>query len=271
MKQLLLMLLLCLMAVGVAHGQEQFTVYFDFDIDEVTTDSDKNLSNWIANHGNARIQSVYGYTDSIGTTNYNNDLSQRRAASVYNQLKNAAVPLAYADVKGLGESITNPDVAKNRNVVITFSNQEEPPVTVTPVLQEPVPEPKPVYKTLDQQISEAKKGDKIILQNIIFYYDSPLLLPESAPMLDKLVYLLTINGNLKIDIQGHKCCSPSDVTNLSGDRAKSVYQYLVNHGVDKRRLSHQGFGTTKPIYTIPEKTEAQREANRRVEIEILEN
>jgi len=271
MKQFIILLLLCFMAFSIAQGQEKFTVYFDFDIDEADTASYKNLSQWITNHSNAHIQSIHGYTDSIGSVNYNNHLSQRRAARVYNQFKKASVSVVDTEVKGLGETIIDRDAAKNRKVVITFTNHREIPVTVAQNLQETQPQPQPILKTFDEQISSAKIGDKIILQNIIFYYDSPLLLPESAPMLDKLVYTLIINAILKIDIQGHKCCSPADVTNLSGDRAKSVYQYLVNHGVDKRRLSYKGFGTNKPIYPIPEKTEAQREANRRVEIEILEN
>jgi outer membrane protein OmpA-like peptidoglycan-associated protein len=271
MKQLLTYI--CLFVLVQMKAQNQFTVYFDFDIDEADTNSNNSLLQWTAKHSDAHIKSIFGYTDSIGTPSYNNGLSKRRATSIYNQLKNTSVFLENAEVKGLGETVTEADAPKNRKVVITFIAQKESPVTNTPDLQEPKPQPTymPVLKTLDEQISGAKKGDKIVLQNIIFYYDSPLLLPESAPMLDKLVYILKIDANLKIDIQGHKCCSPSDVTNLSGDRAKSVYQYLVNHGVDKNRLSYQGFGTNRPIYSIPEKTEAQREANRRVEIEVLEN
>jgi outer membrane protein OmpA-like peptidoglycan-associated protein len=78
------------------------------------------------------------------------------------------------------------------------------------------------------------------------------------------------NPKLKIDIPGHMCCS-KDRTNLSGDRAKSVYNILVKNGIDKSRMTYRGFGSEKPIYPLPEKTEEERVANRRVEIEILEN
>jgi len=36
------------------------------------------------------------------------------------------------------------------------------------------------------------------------------------------------------------------------------------------RIAIQGFGSSKPIFPIVEKTEAERIANRRVEIEIIQ-
>ena len=48
-----------------------------------------------------------------------------------------------------------------------------------------------------------------------------------------------------------------------------VLDYLVKNGIDPKRLSHQGHGSTKPIYKLPEENEEQRKINRRVEIEII--
>jgi flagellar motor protein MotB len=36
-------------------------------------------------------------------------------------------------------------------------------------------------------------------------------------------------------------------------------------------MSYKGFGTTRPIYPIPEKNEIEANENRRVEIMIVEN
>jgi outer membrane protein OmpA-like peptidoglycan-associated protein len=54
-------------------------------------------------------------------------------------------------------------------------------------------------------------------------------------------------------------------------RAKAVYNYLLRQKINRNRLSFKGFGNTQPIFPIPEKTEAERDANRRVEIQIVEN
>jgi outer membrane protein OmpA-like peptidoglycan-associated protein len=77
------------------------------------------------------------------------------------------------------------------------------------------------------------------------------------------------NPKLKIAIEGHICCATSDDLNLSGMRAKVVYDYLVNNGISGNRLSHQGFGSSRPIIPLPETTEEERIQNRRVEVRIL--
>ena len=54
-----------------------------------------------------------------------------------------------------------------------------------------------------------------------------------------------------------------------------VREYLAFNAdiykIPKSRLSYQGFGSTQPIFPLPEKNEAERAANRRVEILITEN
>ena len=76
---------------------------------------------------------------------------------------------------------------------------------------------------------------------------------------------------MKVEIHGHLCCMPTDRTDLSGQRAKAIRNFLTGNGIDKSRLSYKGFGSTQPIYPIPEKNEAERAANRRVEILIVAN
>jgi outer membrane protein OmpA-like peptidoglycan-associated protein len=79
------------------------------------------------------------------------------------------------------------------------------------------------------------------------------------------------NPLLKIDIQGHVCCVKSDRQDLSTQRAKAIYKFLEMKGIPKSRMSYRGLGSTQPLYALPEKTEEERAANRRVEIEIVAN
>ena len=74
---------------------------------------------------------------------------------------------------------------------------------------------------------------------------------------------------LVIAIEGHICCDVNDQTNLSGSRAKVVYDFLVRNGIKSERLSHKGFGSTRPIYQLPEQNEMQQISNRRVEIRVV--
>jgi OOP family OmpA-OmpF porin len=55
---------------------------------------------------------------------------------------------------------------------------------------------------------------------------------------------------------------------LSGRRAASVVQWLVQHGIAKKRLTSEGFGLERPL--ADNATEEGREKNRRVEFHIRE-
>ncbi|MFI5202304.1 MAG: OmpA family protein, partial [Candidatus Kapaibacterium sp.] len=54
---------------------------------------------------------------------------------------------------------------------------------------------------------------------------------------------------------------------LSKDRAKSVVNYLTQHGIDTTRLSAIGYGAAKPV--APNATEEGRAKNRRVEFILI--
>ena len=79
------------------------------------------------------------------------------------------------------------------------------------------------------------------------------------------------NENLRIEIQGHICCQlVTDKNDVSTARAKAIYNFLIRNRIDRKRMSFKGYGTSKPIHTIPEKNETEADENRRVEILLLE-
>jgi outer membrane protein OmpA-like peptidoglycan-associated protein len=244
MKQILLLLFLCLSA----NAQEKFTVYFNLDIAETNDPSGEKLSDWIAKNPGAKIQKIYGYTDRQGDEAYNQDLSEKRVKYVYEQLKTANINVENVEQKGFGESeSTALNNARDRKVVIYFS------------------------KDLTKQVSTAKVGDKIRLDNVNFHKNSDVVLDSSKPVMDELLKIMKANPKLKIQIQGHVCCMPETTAKISEKRAKTVYNFLVKNGINKNRLSFTSFGSTRPVYPIPEQTEEERIANRRVEIEIVAN
>ncbi len=117
-----------------------------------------------------------------------------------------------------------------------------------------------------------KKGDKLVLNNILFQANSTSLLSRSKTELNSLAYLLQNNPNIKIRIDGHVNAPGEKNTDynlkLSEGRAKAIYDFLIKSGIDASRLSYKGFGNTQMIYPNA-KTEMEMKVNRRVEILIL--
>ena len=112
-------------------------------------------------------------------------------------------------------------------------------------------------------------GETFVLRNVFFDFDKSTLKKESEVELNKLVGYLTSNKGIKIEIGGHTDNQGSEAYNerLSNDRAKAVYDYLVNKGIDSNRMSYKGYGMSKPIATND--TEEGRALNRRTEFTIV--
>lgn len=90
------------------------------------------LDRAIVNFAAANIETikVVGHTDSIGSNEYNKDLSMRRAASVKNYLVKRGVPSGIVSIDGMGEEMpiasndTSKGRAENRRVEITFQTKQ---------------------------------------------------------------------------------------------------------------------------------------------------
>lgn len=126
---------------------------------------------------------------------------------------------------------------------------------------------KPFLK--DVPMIPLKSGRKIILKNILFATNSYDLRPESTIELNKLKELLIQNPSLKIEISGHTDNIGDDVKNqiLSENRAKAVYNFLINNGITSERLTYIGYGETQPVASNG--TPEGQQENRRTEIKII--
>lgn len=114
-----------------------------------------------------------------------------------------------------------------------------------------------------------RKGGLIQLNNIYFDINKYTLLPESFIELNILVNFLKINPQLNIEIIGHTDNTGKVENNklLSENRAISVKNYIVKHGISMSRISTIGLGNKMPI--TDNITEEGRKMNRRTEIKIL--
>jgi len=127
------------------------------------------------------------------------------------------------------------------------------------------------YKDIEKNIElvPLKLNSSFVLNSIIFDNDKYDLRPASIPELNKVVKLLKDNPDLIVEISAHTDAMGSAQHNqeLSDNRAKSVVNYLVLKGIDKKRLIAKGYGAKFPKY--PNDTEENMSKNRRVEFKII--
>jgi len=120
----------------------------------------------------------------------------------------------------------------------------------------------------DQLLTKSKA---IVLNNIFFETGSSILDPRSEIEIHYLYQLLIKNPELQILILGHTDSVGDDSDNLilSTQRAKSVFQALIEKGISAARLSYEGKGEAEPIQTND--TDEGRQANRRTEFVVVKN
>ncbi|MDD5065986.1 MAG: gliding motility-associated C-terminal domain-containing protein [bacterium] len=132
---------------------------------------------------------------------------------------------------------------------------------------------KTITKTLNVDILVIKTpyGLKIKISNIEFEYNKADLIGNAFKILDNVSKKLNKYITYKIIIEGHTDSIGGEEYNLklSEKRAESVFNYMVDTGIDMNRLSKKGLGLSRPVApnTNPDGSDNPegRAKNRRVE------
>ncbi len=105
--------------------------------------------------------------------------------------------------------------------------------------------------TRDFELGKIPEGD-IEIEGVEYDFNKYTLRPKSMEVLDKIIKILEINDNLKIELSSHTDARGNDAYNLklSQGRAQSCVDYMISKGIKKDRIIATGYGETKPI--IPE-------------------
>lgn len=140
----------------------------------------------------------------------------------------------------------------------------EPAAQAEPVPVAPALKTKPAV-----ELDKAQAGDVIvILEGVNFEFDSAKLRPDAIEILAEATTVLNHRKDISVDVVGHTCNIGTDQYNqsLSERRAKSVYDYLVSHGIAAERLTSKGMGETQPAFSNASRE--GRAKNRRVELHV---
>jgi outer membrane protein OmpA-like peptidoglycan-associated protein len=277
MKRFVILLLLCLMSDALLFAQEKkIMVLFDFNKYDIPDSSLLKLAKIISQNNIDRVL-LEGHCDSVGSKEYNIILSNKRANEikklfVQNGISKTAIKtcIGYGKEKPLNNNATEFERQLNRRVIITIFEKEH----INPI-SEPkflLTNAKPNIKKYDLSI-----GKSIVLENLLFIPGKHIIKNESKEILEALFDLMDENQKLEIEIQGHVCCTIDEpdgydwdegTHNLSENRAKAVYQFLIRKGINGNRMIFKGYGGTQKI-NEDESTEELKSENRRVEFKVL--
>jgi outer membrane protein OmpA-like peptidoglycan-associated protein len=278
---------LFMLSVLLVSGQKKAdTLRLYFAINE--TESAKNFaridSSLKSLNGKNVDIGIFGYADFLSNDAYNLALSQKRAEAVRKYLDSKAPPSQiniYA-TEGKGEKFSKDNSSKEgeprqRRVDVYFE-----PIVELKVAEKFLETPKDSVtvepkSTNKKNIEELEKGESMSVEGLSFVPGRHLILKSAVPVLQKLLKTLQSNPNIKIEIQGHVCCTngadgldyDTQSRNLSEERAKAIYEYLIAKGISADRLRYKGFGHSRPKELIEDSPEKEQ-ANRRVEIMVLE-
>jgi outer membrane protein OmpA-like peptidoglycan-associated protein len=229
------------------------TIYFDSDVSQLDSLQIKNIQSFTSYV--AKVDKVVGYTDTVGSTEYNLHLSKLRALNAYNLVHSFHKELTGNTLYN-GENFQQAvELNKNRKVEIYG------------------------YKRR-QELTNNNQTDSIIevleLENIYFVPDKPIIIQQSIPYVNILAGRLKLYKNVRFEIVGHVNYQSrkegefilQDLFRLSEQRAKLIYELFIDNGISADKLSYKGVGNSKPVIKDPQNDD-ERKRNMRVQVFVI--
>ena len=125
-------------------------------------------------------------------------------------------------------------------------------------------------QTASSSGNDLREKTLIILEasHILFDFDKYTIKKDYYTELNRWATYFLENQGVTAEIHGHTDSIGTEAYNqkLSERRAQAVVNYLIEKGVDPARLASKGFGESSPV--APNTTPAERQKNRRVEVEL---
>ncbi len=230
---------------------------------------------------------IIAYFSSKGKISSNRILAEVRLANLRSKVLDMGVPFHLISSKIISRS--SDSEKKDVSIRAFFYKQKEAGVlkksSVVQISKFDLANRKDVGN--EQPIQDIKKEQEIVLDeaafkknatvslpNLIFQGSSHYFLSGSERVLRALAKVMRSRTDIRIELQGHVCCNPPGVDafdiitgkkNLSVMRARAVYDYLIQAGIEASRMTYRGFGSSKRLYP-EEKNPREKMLNRRVEV-----
>ncbi|MES2574175.1 MAG: OmpA family protein [Bacteroidota bacterium] len=229
-------------------------------INSVTTTADGKF--------NFTIACESSYTVLASKVNYTSNSKALVSGKVRDYLNDASMALKSLDVLKLEEDRKQ----KEALALIALKDAE---TKANDIAQAEIRKKEKVDQILKEEKDVVKDKDRLMIKTppIYFDYDLWYIRKESKIILNRVYDLMKKYPGMVVEIGSHTD-SRGDLeynAELSGKRAKSTKEYLVESGIDSKRIIAKGYGESVPIIKcIPDEscTEEQHELNRRSEFVI---
>ncbi|HTM93677.1 MAG TPA: OmpA family protein [Flavisolibacter sp.] len=234
-----------------------FSIYFEnnsYYINITQRDALKNIIN-----KNTPVFSIKGFADSVGQSKFNFILIENRLKSTVAFLKEINVDLRTTPIINGGEEVLN-------DAGLSLSRRVDIKIGIETTGN------KNSYNNSynkDSIKAEIKKFNS--LAQFQFEPDKTILTFDSYQYIDDLYEILRTN-DVAFEIIGHVNYQSKrdpaylkDLYELSTNRAKVIYELLLERGIRAERMSYRGVGNSEPVFRDP-KNEEEKRKNMRVEI-----
>lgn len=285
MKHKILSVLIILFSIHSLFAQkdkaivEKHELFFENNVAELNTENITILKTVVKNSSQYEILKIKidAHCDSKGSHDYNHILSKKRAESVFQSISSNFHSTIELNAHGKNQpKYQNQEEYKNRRVDIEIYKikipiiEKKSEITAIKVIDKNIHVAEKAERNATQKaetLLQAEVGETISFEDIQFHPGTPTPLQSSIPALKALANILLEYANLEIEIQGHICCALVDDADISTKRSLTVYNFLIESGIEASRLKYKGYGRSRP--KTQERTPEEKQMNRRVEIKIL--
>ncbi|HRD54406.1 MAG TPA: OmpA family protein, partial [Flavobacteriales bacterium] len=230
---------------------EQHTIHFassEAKVDEDGRRALKRICGLVADRDNYAIR-ITGHTDSVGGWEYNAALSARRADSIKVHLVRCGADpgrmliasRSFSEPKAV--NATEEGKAANRRTQVNVTLHYFSVNALEPV--------------------EGLRPGATFDLKVLFEFNTAVMKKESRKPLEEIAQLLSRYPEVEFEVLGWTAISQTK-GDLSGERAKAVYDALVGLGIAPEQMMHKGMGGAQCPARLVEKC-------RRVEIAITRN
>jgi outer membrane protein OmpA-like peptidoglycan-associated protein len=235
---------------------DTLVVHFDFDRSTIRPRDSTALADLSARALDSIL--LLGYTDTTGSSPYNQKLSTRRALAAKAALR-LQIPIRL-DPRGESDPLPGDDSLSRRALLIVYYHVNPAPV---------------VHADTPTRVKQPGEPDTVIsLNHINFIANKAELTDAAREALPSEVANLRFFSNRWLEIDGF-CNQPGPplaktdpLFILSVDRANFIYHYLITQGFDASHLSYKGLGNASPVNAHPT-TKGEMDQNMRVEIKVF--